>query len=153
MTRQSKKSNQDNDNGHSVSQHSVHKALTCPEDQSTWALVPSLFGGKFAWCRNNLSRCTCSALEPLAMRWACTCCRKGEMWFTHFEEFHWSTVCCFCCFCWFVACCCLGLHGVSFRLVKSGCVGLPVVSVVCPAAVGCRCRCRDSRGRGSRWMF
>ena len=28
----------DKDNDHSFSQLSVHKALTCPEDQSTWAV-------------------------------------------------------------------------------------------------------------------
>ena len=55
---------------------------------------PSLFGEKLASCMHNLCWYTCSELLPLGMKWACTCAGK-EMWFTHFGEWRWSTVCCF----------------------------------------------------------
>ena len=68
--------NIDNDNDHSSSQLFVHKALTSLEGQSA---APSLFGEKFVWCRNNLSKYASSDLVPFQMKWACTCWQK-EMW-------------------------------------------------------------------------
>ena len=51
-----------NDNEHSSSQLSVHKALACPEGQGSWALAHSLFGEVFP------SMCTtCPTLVPLEM--------------------------------------------------------------------------------------
>ena len=56
---------------------SLDKAVTCPEGQSAWALVPSLFGEKFASCRNNVSGYTSADLVQLEMKWPCTCAGKG----------------------------------------------------------------------------
>ena len=84
----------DNDKDHSSSQFPVHKALTCPEGQSAWALAPSLFGEKFSACRNNLFRYTCSDLVPLEMSEPVPVL-EIEMWLTQCEECRWSTVCCF----------------------------------------------------------
>ena len=55
-------------------------ALTYPVCQSAWALARSLIGELLAPCRNELSKCTCSDLVPLAKmdlylhrRWRCAC--------------------------------------------------------------------------------
>ena len=71
--------NIDNDTVHSFSQLAVHKALTCPDGQSAWALALSLFVEKLASCRNNLSWLTCADLGPpelevgLYLRWKRRC--------------------------------------------------------------------------------
>ena len=53
----------DNDNDHSFSQLSVHKAPTCCEGLSAWALGPSLCNEKL------VPRYYCSDLVALGMRW------------------------------------------------------------------------------------
>ena len=64
----------DNDKDHSFSQLSVHKALTCPEGQSSWSVAPSLYGEKnLAPCRHNSSRYSCSDLLPVEIKWSCIC--------------------------------------------------------------------------------
>ena len=51
----------DNDNDHG----SNICALSCREGQSAWALAQSLFGERFASCREDLSWYTCASLVPL----------------------------------------------------------------------------------------
>ena len=66
----------DNDNDHSSSQLTGHKALTYPKGQSAWALPLSLFGELLASCGKNLSACSCATLVTRGMKWTCTCCWK-----------------------------------------------------------------------------
>ena len=43
----------DNDNDHSSNQLPVHKALTCPDGQSAWAVALTIGEEKLAQCQTN----------------------------------------------------------------------------------------------------
>ena len=64
------------DDDRSFSELSVHKALTCPEGQSTWGRGPSPgWRGKLAPCKKNCSKVFRSDLR---MNWSCICAEVGR---------------------------------------------------------------------------
>ena len=84
----------DNDNDHSFSELSVHKALTCPEGLSAWAVAPPWLAKEIrSMQKDELNKAFRSDLLPLGIKWFCICAKK-EMCYTQYECIMRNPGCC-----------------------------------------------------------
>ena len=98
----------------------VHTTLTCPECQSVWTLIHSMFQRKFQIKKENSQGSSCVSLVSHVMKW---------MFFAGAQEL------CVCCMCWDECVCVWRDVSVAWWLVVA------TLLHVCCFVVGHRCCC------------